>query len=110
MLTEDIKNLLSQAKDLALKSKQNAQNAKLGEQLKERLINSSNEIQNIINSVLTKGGILTADQYDRLQEQMKTAKINNLQAETLDSVKRVSVYAAGILAIFGILWFISKEN
>lgn len=110
MLTEDIKKLLSQAKELVSKSKKNAENAKLGEQLKQKLLSSSNDIQNIIDSVLTKGGVLTADQYDRLQEQMKTAKINNLQAETLDSVKRVGIYAAGILAIFGILWFISKEK
>ncbi len=110
MLTEDIKKLLSQAKELVSKSKKNAENAKLGEQLKQKLLSSSNDIQNIIDSVLTKGGVLTPDQYDRLQEQMKTAKINNLQAETLDSVKRVGIYAAGILAIFGILWFISKEK
>ena len=107
---QNISDLLKSAKDLALKAKENASNQKIGEQVKEKLLSSSNEIQNILNAVLSKGGILTQDQYDRLQEQMKVAKINNLQAETLDSVKRVGLYAAGILAIFGILWFISKEK
>lgn len=107
---QQIDQIIANAKAVALKAKENASKSDISTAVKDSLIDSSEQIQGILDVFLSNAGILTQDQYDRLDEQIRIAKKNNLEAETLDSTKRLALYTALVVGLFAALWFITYEK
>jgi hypothetical protein len=78
--------------------------------LKNQLYANSAKIQSLINSVLEKGGIVTQDEVNALDEQIRTAKLKALQAESQSSTTKYAMYVIGGLAIFGVIWYYTYKK
>jgi hypothetical protein len=100
-------SILEEAKAIAEKAIEKSKQTNISQGVKDALLSSSKEIQNILNSVLA--GSLSQDQYNRLDEQMRIAKKNMLEAETLEATKRFAIYATFVVVLCGVVYFISKK-
>jgi len=100
-------SILEEAKAIAEKAIEKSKQTNISQGVKDALFSSSKEIQNILNSVLA--GSLSQDQYNRLDEQMRIAKKNMLEAETLEATKRFAIYATFVVVLCGVVYFISKK-
>ena len=103
-------NILEEAKKIAEKAADKSKNGNIPQGVKDALSESSKEIQSILNSVLGNAGVLSTDQYNRLDEQMRIAKKNMLEAETLEATKRFAIYATFVVVLAGAIYFISKKD
>lgn len=105
-----METILEEAKAIAKKAFEKSKSTNISQGVKDALMESSQNIQNILNSVLSSSGVLSKDQYNRLDEQMRIAKKNMLEAETLESAKRFAIYTTFVVVLFGVVYFISKKD
>jgi len=101
--------LIEQAKAIVSKAQANASKTNITEGVKSALLSSSSQIQSILDVFLKKGGVLTDEQYNTLDEQTRIAKMNSLEAEALSSIKTFAVYGAFVVVLVGLIFFISKK-
>ena len=99
--------ILEEAKAIADKAIEKSKQTNVSQGVKDALLSSSKEIQNILNSALA--GSLSQDQYNRLDEQMRIAKKNMLESETSEATKRFAIYATFVVVLCGVVYFISKK-
>jgi hypothetical protein len=99
--------ILEEAKAIADKAIEKSKQTNVPQGVKDALLSSSKEIQNILNSVLA--GSLSQDQYNRLDEQMRIAKKNMLESESVNATKRFAIYATFVVVLCGVVYFISKK-
>jgi len=102
-------SILDDAKAIAEKAVEKSKKTNISQGVKDALLSSSKEIQNILNSVLDSSGVLSEDQYNRLDEQMRIAKKNMLESETSEATKRFAIYATFVVILCGVVYFISKK-
>jgi hypothetical protein len=99
--------ILEEAKAIADKAIEKSKQTNVSQGVKDALLSSSKEIQNILNSALA--GSLSQDEYNRLDEQMRIAKKNMLESETSEATKRFAIYATFVVVLCGVVYFISKK-
>jgi len=102
-------SILDDAKAIAEKAVERSKQTNISQGVKDALLSSSKEIQNILNSVLDSSGVLSEDQYNRLDEQMRIAKKNMLESESAEATKRFAIYATFVVVLCGVVYFISKK-
>lgn len=109
MTDEEKSQLLADAQAIATKAQADASKTNITEGVKDALLSSSQQIQNILDVFLKSGGVLTDQQYDVLDEQTRIAKMNTLQDESVSSVKNFAIYGAFVVVLIGVVYFISKK-
>jgi hypothetical protein len=87
-----------------------AGSSNIGTTLKNDLYNSANKIQNAINSILQKSGIITDEEVNSLEEEIRLAKLKLLEAESRQSAYRYTLYVFAGLTALGLLWYFTKEK
>lgn len=104
---QQINDLLEQAGMSIDKGVSATQN--IGGQLKDQLLASTSILQDTINNILAKGGVVSQDLYNKLDEQTRMLKLKTLEAESQDTTKKLS-YIIGISVVgIGILWYLSRN-
>jgi hypothetical protein len=81
----------------------------IGGQLKDQLLASTSILQDTINNILAKGGVVSQDLYNKLDEQTRMLKLKTLEAESQNTTQKLS-YIIGISVVgIGILWYLSRN-
>lgn len=70
----------------------------------------SKSIQDILNGVLTNQGIITPEQKNQLDEQIRIAKVKLLEAETKKTFLRIGIVSGSLILGFGFLWYITRDK
>ena len=78
--------------------------------LKNELYSNSSKIQSLINNILEKGGIVTQDEVNSLDEQIRLAKLKTLQAEAQSSTTKYAIYVLAGLAVVGVIWYFTYKK
>jgi hypothetical protein len=102
-ILQDAQNILAN-----LSAQVSGQN--IGGQFKEGLIASSNSIQSILNNVFTNNGVITKEQVNQLDEEIRLAKFKLLQSQSQKSILNLSLFVGGLVVAVGVLWFITKPS
>jgi hypothetical protein len=108
--TEQVTDLINEAKNLVVSTSQEASNSNIGDTLKDELYNSSEAIQTLLNGLLQSNNIITDQQLSELDEQIRLAKSKLLDAESKKSMKKIAIYGAITLLSFGFLWYLTKSK
>lgn len=88
------------------KAKQSNTSFSVGEALKKY----STQIQDGVNAVLSKGGVLAQEQLDQLDEQVRMAKLKMLQEESKNTFIRYGTYLGGALVVGALAWFFINKK
>ena len=111
MANIDTNTLLQDAQNVVNSATNKATNGNIGASIRDGLVNSASSIQNILNDVFKNNGLVTQEQVNALDEQVKLAKVQLLQAESQKTTLSLALYIGIGIAIIGTLWyFTSKEK
>lgn len=102
--------ILQDAQNIVANITAQVNNQNIGTQLKDGLVASSNSIQAILNGVLLNNGVITKEQVNQLDEQIRVAKFQLLQSQSQKSVLNLSLFIGGLVVAVGVLWFITKPS
>lgn len=107
---QDIQDIIRAAAAIAQQGINAASNttSSIGDEIRE----NSSTIQSIINGFLSNIGIVTDEQLNQLDEQLKLQKFKLLQLQTEKTKKRFIIYSSIAIVVFGTLWYLSirKNN
>jgi hypothetical protein len=109
--TNTIQDLISQGVGVIV-SVQNAtkNNISTSDSIKQQLYQNSTNIQNLINKILEKGGVVTQKELDSLDEEVRLTKLKLLEAEARNSRTKYALYVVGGLAIVGAIWYFTYKK
>lgn len=102
--------LLNEAISLITKATSSSTQKNLGQLALDSLLKTTTEMQVLVNSAFNKGGVLTKEQYDSLDEQARKAKLQILEAQKKSTTTKYIFYGLGIIVGLGALWFITKDK
>jgi hypothetical protein len=110
-LTDNIKKLIESGIEAITLSKGTASsNLSTSDVLKNQLYENADKIQSLINSVLEKGGVITAEEVSALDEQIRISKLKVLEAESKVSGKRYATYVVIGLVVIGAIWYFTYKK
>ena len=70
-----------------------------------------NGIQDTLTQIIKSGGIITNDEYNRLDELIKNQKIKFLQEDAITSRNNMILITGGVIVLFvALYWLSSKKN
>lgn len=81
----------------------------LGGSLRDQLTASVGSLQDTLNALLQKGGVVTDQQYNSLDEQTRLLKLRTLEAESQYTSQRFAMYVGISVAVIGLIWYFSKD-
>ena len=71
------------------------------------MVNILTAIQNQINTIFKKKGIITESEFNELDEKAKELKLKTLESESRSTILKYGVLIVGII---GTIWFINKKK
>ena len=104
---QQINDLISEASASIQKGTETS--STIGGQLKEDLLTSVGGLQDFLNSLLQKGGLVTEQQFNLLDEQTRLLKLKTLEAESQDSTNKFATFVGIGVAVIGIIWYLSRN-
>lgn len=107
---EQIEKLLRQAQEAILQAKSDASEAVSGTSLKDKIYEYTDEAQVLLNKLLSKAGVVSSEEINQLDEQLRLAKKNIELARAERSKRRLIVTGVVIVLAFAALWAISKNK
>jgi hypothetical protein len=105
-----IESLVDKAKGTLSNLKNKTESSTLGTAIKTELYASTDKIQAMLNNLLSKGGVISQEQVNSLDEELRLAKLNMLKAQSESSTKKFAIYVGLGVAVFGILWYLTKAK
>lgn len=107
---EQISQIILAAEQMILQARKDASSGKASTSLKETILSYSNEIQSALNKLLSKTGVVTDQEINNLDEQLRLAK-KNIEYRKAQETKNKFIITISLLTIgFGALWFITKSK
>ena len=85
-------------------------NISTSDAIKQQLYQNSTNIQNLINGILSKTGVVTQSEVDALDEEVRMAKLKLLEAEAKSATTRYALYVVGGLAVVGAIWYFTYKK
>lgn len=68
------------------------------------------KIQAFLNSFLEKGGLITQQEVDALDEQVRLAKLKLLEEKSKNTFANYGIIIGGLVFTFGVLWLLTKKQ
>jgi hypothetical protein len=109
--TNPLQDIIAQGLGVVM-SIQNAtkNNISTSDAIKEQLYQNSNNIQTLINGILTKTGVVTQSEVDALDEEVRMAKLKLLEAEAKSATTKYALYVIGGLIVVGAIWYFTYKK
>jgi hypothetical protein len=109
--TNPLQDIIAQGLGVVM-SIQNAtkNNISTSDAIKQQLYQNSTNIQNLINGILTKTGVVTQSEVDALDEEVRMAKLKLLEAEAKSATTKYALYVIGGLVVVGVIWYFTYKK
>jgi hypothetical protein len=85
-------------------------NISTSDAIKQQLYQNSTNIQNLINKMLSKTGVVTQNEVDALDEEVRMAKLKLLEAEAKSATTKYALYVIGGLVVTGAIWYFTYKK
>lgn len=106
---DQISEYLKQASAQATQTSQQVSDMKIGDKVVNEIYNQTDKIQSFINGLLTKSGVITQEEINQLDEQLRIQKERLLEAESEQTKRNLILYGSLGLVSIGFLWFVTKK-
>jgi len=99
----------------ALNEEINSLNDKINNQQLNKLVagslsNSRMTLQNLLNTVLDKKGVITPSETDNIRNQLEAAKKSRLEGNYVSGMRKGVLYLLGFIAIGAAIYWYNKKN
>ncbi len=110
-MTNPIQDIIAQGVGIIASIKSATKNnISTSDAIKQQLYQNSTNIQNLINKILEKGGVITQSEVDALDEQIRQAKLKLLEEEARSARIKYAMYVVGGLAVVGAIWYFTYKK
>ena len=100
--------IVEQARQTIANARDKAANSQTS--IKDTLLQSADKMQGLLNGVLSKAGILSQEEYNAFDEQLRQLKENAMNAEYKKSARSFAITAALLISGLTLLWYITKKQ
>jgi sensor domain CHASE-containing protein len=109
--TNPLQDIIAQGVGVVM-SIQNAtkNNISTSDAIKQQLYQNATSIQNLINKMLSKTGVVTQNEVDALDEEIRIAKLKLLEAESRSATTKYALYVIGGLSVVGLIWYFTYKK
>ena len=107
---EQISEYLRKAAEQAGQVKQEASDKKIGEKVLDEIAAQSESIQSAINKFLGNVGLVTQEEIDKIDEQLRLQKEKLLSEQSKKTKRNLITYSIIGIATIGLLWFLTKKK
>lgn len=109
MTKEQFDAYIAQAQAIVNQTAQNANQLNFGQSVKQGLLASSQNIQDILDLILVNNGVIAPSQAQQLDEEIRLAKKRILESEQKITMQRYALIGGvGIISI-AILWYLTRK-
>lgn len=105
---KEVKDIVASIMAMIESAKKEAESTSSAD-IKEQLYSYSEEAQSFLNKILNKTGVVTKEQVDQLDEQVRAVKQKILLEKASESQKRLVLGTLAVVGVIGVLWFITKK-
>jgi len=105
-----LQSLIQEGLGILAKIDATKSNISTSEAIKEQLYQNSTNIQSLINRIMTKNGIVTQNELDALDEEIRQSKLKLLESEASNSRMKYALYVVGVLALVGTAWYFTYKK
>ena len=103
-----LNDIVEQARQTIANARDKAANSQTS--IKDTLLQSADKMQGSLNGVLSKAGILSQEEYNAFDEQLRQLKENAMNAEYKKSARSFAITAALLISGLTLLWYITKKQ
>ena len=107
---QTILNLIAKAQESLASTSQQVSDMKLGDKVKEEIYANTSVIQSMVDKLVSKTGLVTQEEVNALDEQIRQAKQKLLEAQANRNKRNLFLIVGGAIAVITLLWFITKEK
>ena len=107
---DQISEYLQKAAEQASQTSKEVSDKKLGDKIVDEIYAQTDAIQSLVNGLLGKAGLITQEELDQLDLQLRQQKEKVLQAESKRTTRNIITFSLVAVATFGALWFITKQK
>ena len=107
---DQISEYLRKAAEQAGQVTQEASDKKIGEKVLDEIAAQSESIQSAINKFLGNVGLVTQEEIDKIDEQLRLQKEKLLSEQSKKTKRNLIAYSIIGIATIGLLWFLTKKK
>lgn len=107
---DQISEYLRKAAEQAGQVTQEASDKKIGEKVLDEIAAQSESIQSAINNFLGNVGLVTQEEIDKIDEQLRLQKEKLLSEQSKKTKRNLITYSIIGIATIGLLWFLTKKK
>jgi hypothetical protein len=107
---DQISEYLRKAAEQAGQVTQEASDKKIGEKVLDEIAAQSESIQSAINKFLGNVGLVTQEEIDKIDEQLRLQKEKLLSEQSKKTKRNLITYSIIGIATIGLLWFLTKKK
>ena len=101
----DIQSLISETAKVIKDTVARTKESNFGDAVKYELMNNSEQLQNMLNAILSNAGTVTQEQLDALDEQLRLQKMKLLELKSQKTKKKYAYILGATIFGIGLLWF-----
>lgn len=107
---EQIQEYLIKASQQATQSSGDATKKSLGQKALDEIYAQTDAIQSMINGLLGKAGVITKEEIDKLDEELRIQKEKILEYESKKTKSKIVTFSILAFATVGFLWYITRQK
>ena len=107
---DQISEYLRKAAEQAGQVTQEASDKKIGEKVLDEIAAQSESIQSAINKFLGNVGLVTQEEIDKIDEQLRLQKEKLLSEQSKKTKRNLITYSIIVIAKIVLLWFLTKKK
>jgi hypothetical protein len=107
---EDLSKILADAGKVIQDSIEKAKNSSTSQVIKDQLVQNANEIQTILNGIFNTAGIVTQEQINQLDYQVRMQKMKMLELSSQQTKKKYAIIVGSVLLAVAILFYLTRKK
>lgn len=107
---EKAEQLIKDALSVAKQAGDKAASSDIGRKVADAFNKYSTTIQEKVDEILAKRGLVTQEQLDSLDEEVRKAKMKLLEEKSKNTLMKYGVFLGVVVLTFAGLWLITKKN
>jgi len=107
---DQLDQLVLQAKQAIETARQKAADSATTQTVKETLVSSADKMQVLLNGVLSKAGVLSQDEFNAFDEQLRTLKESSMNAQYRKNAQGFAITVALLVSGIALLWYIISKK
>jgi hypothetical protein len=107
---EDLSKILADAGKVIQDSIEKAKNSSTSQVIKDQLVQNANEIQTILNGIFNTAGVVTQEQINQLDYQVRMQKMKMLELSSQQTKKKYAIIVGSVLLGVAILFYLTRKK